>query len=71
MANNNNAVELIRAVNTVRAGLTVIIDQLYVAGRPDLSEPFAVMLATLAQADYAALRELDVAGKLPVSEYAN
>lgn len=52
-------VELLRVANNVRAGLTVLIDECYQRGRPELSAPFAEMLALLALADFTALRELD------------
>lgn len=59
MAQNNDTIELMRAVNNVRAGLTVLIDECYQRGRPELSEPFAAMLALLASADFETLRQLD------------
>lgn len=56
---NNDPVELTRAGNQLRSILTVIIDELYQRGQPQLAIPFAEMLVTLSSADHAAIRELD------------
>lgn len=46
-------------VNSIRDACQIAITDLYEAGRPDLTVPFACILAELAAVDVKALAQLD------------
>ena len=52
-------IPLLNDVDAIRNGAMIAITDLYVAGRGDLTAPFAKVLAALAEVDFAAIHALD------------
>lgn len=48
-----------RNVESIRDGATIILQDLYAAGRADLTAPLARILLALAELDHAALKQMD------------
>lgn len=47
------------SIDSIRNGATIMLHDLYAAGRADLTAPLARILLALAELDHAALKQMD------------